>query len=203
MNRLNEFITNLASSEPLPGGGSAGALTGALAAALGEMMAGLTEGRERFLPVQAQVREIHARMAGLREIFQSLVQEDSEAYRSLLKAIRLPKATAEEALARGDAIEKAARNATETPLRTARAAVEVLEYLETLIEIGNPNARSDAAVGAQLAYASLKAGQYNILANIKALRNRSFAESCHREVSDLLLKANKILQHIDRQVAGS
>jgi formiminotetrahydrofolate cyclodeaminase len=200
MDGMNEFIKHLAAAEPLPGGGSAAALTGTLAAALGEMMAGLTEGREKFASVQVQVRKIHIKMADLRNTLQALVQEDSEAYKSLLIALRLPRETEEQKIIRGDAIEKAARIATETPLRTARAAFDVLENLKILMEVGNPNARSDVAVGAQLAYASLKGGQYNTLANIRGLRDASFADSCRIEISDLVLRGHKILQHINDRV---
>ena len=86
---------------------------------------------------------------------------------------------------------KPVRGATDTPLRTARAAFEVLECLKVLVEMGNPNARSDAAVGAQLAYASLKGAQYNILTNIRALKDESFVDGCRTEISDLMAGARK------------
>lgn len=200
MEGIEAFISSVAAAVPLPGGGSAAALAGALAAALGEMMAGLTEGREKFASIQSQVLEIHAKLAAFRNVLQALVQEDATAYKSLLNALRLPRETEEQRTARADAIEKSARGATMTPLRTARAAFEILEYLEILIEIGNPHAKSDVAVGAQLAYASLKGGQYNILANIRGLRDDSFADSCRGEITDLVLRGHKILQQIDKQI---
>ena len=150
---MEAFVARVAAAVPLPGGGSVAALTGALAAALGEMMAGLTEGREQFASVQVQVADIHAKLTACRSDLRTLVQEDSAAYQALLNAIRLPRETEEQRAVRAGAVEQALRGATETPLRTARAAFEALEYLKTLIEVGNPNARSDAAVGAQLAYA--------------------------------------------------
>ena len=203
MDDLKEFVTKLAAAEPLPGGGSAAALTGALAAALGEMMAGLTAGREKFAQVRLQIAEIHARMSALRTILQGLVLEDQAAYQALLQSLRLPKETAGQITSRGAAIEEAARLATESPLRTARASVEVLENLKVLIEIGNPNAKSDAAVGAQLAYASLKSGQYNVLANIGVLKDRSYAENCRLEISALVLRGQLLLQHIDGRMTGA
>lgn len=202
MEELDEFIATVAAAKPLPAGGSAAALAGALAAALGEMMAGLTEGRENFAAVQPQVRYIRGEMARLRKELRSLVQEDILAYRSLLNAMQMPREPEEQKTLRAQAIERSARDATITPLRTARAAVKVLEHLQILIEIGNPHARSDVAVGAQLAYASLKAGQYNTLANIRILKDMSFAESCRAEISDLLVKGQRVLESIDRQITG-
>lgn len=199
---MEAFVARVAAAVPLPGGGSVAALTGALAAALGEMMAGLTEGREQFASVQVQVASIHAKLTDCRSDLRTLVQEDSAAYQALLNAIRLPRETDEQRAVRAGAVEQALRGATETPLRTARAVFEALEYLKTLIEVGNPNARSDAAVGAQLAYASLKGAQYNILTNIRALKNESFANSCLLEISDLVRKGRETLRHIDKLLTG-
>jgi formiminotetrahydrofolate cyclodeaminase len=199
---MEAFVARVAAAVPLPGGGSVAALTGALAAALGEMMAGLTEGREQFASVQVQVASIHAKLTDCRSDLRTLVQEDSAAYQALLNAIRLPRETDEQRAVRAGAVEQALRGATETPLRTARAVFEALEYLKTLIEVGNPNARSDAAVGAQLAYASLKGAQYNILTNIRALKDASFANSCLREISDLVRRGRETLRHIDKLLTG-
>ena len=199
---MDAFVSSVAAAAPLPGGGSVAALTGALAAALGEMIAGLTEGRERFAPVQTQVVDIHAKLTECRSVLQTLVQEDSAAYQALLNAIRLPRETEEQRAVRAGAVEQAVRGATETPLRTARAVFKALEYLKTLIEVGNPNARCDAAVGAQLAFASLKGAQYNILINIRMLKDESFAGSCRLEISDLIGRGQEILRHIDKRITG-
>ena len=197
---MEAFVSSVAAAAPLPGGGSVTALTGALAAALGEMMAGLTEGRAQFASAQAQVTDIHAKLTHCRSVLRALVQEDSAVYQALLNAKRLPRETEEQRAVRAGAVEQALRGATETPLRTARAVFEALEYLKTLIEVGNPNARSDAAVGAQLAYASLKGAQYNILTNIRALKDEAFADSCRAEISDLIHRGRKTLRHIDKRI---
>jgi formiminotetrahydrofolate cyclodeaminase len=200
---LDEFLSSVAETSPLlPGGGSVAALAGALAAALGEMMSGVTEGRKKFASVDAKVREIHAKLTKLRDMLKHLVQEDSAAFKSLMDALKLPKESEEQKAARAEAMESATKAATETPLRIARAAVEVLEHLEVLVEAGNPNARSDAATGAQMAYASLKGAQYNILTNIRGLKDRAFAESCRAEVLDLVRRGQTILQQIDILAVG-
>jgi formiminotetrahydrofolate cyclodeaminase len=200
MQDIDAFISSIAAAAPLPAGGSAAALAGALAAALGEMMAGLTEGRETFASVQSQVHLIHAKLTSLRGMFRTLVLEDAAAYQSLLDAKRLPRETEVQKAARSDAIEQCTRGATETPLRMARIALEVLEYLKILFEIGNPHVKYDIATGVQLACAVLKSGQYNILANIRGMRDASFANSCGNEISDLVLRGSEILQQIERQV---
>jgi len=195
---MEEFISSVASSSPLlPGGGSVAALAGTLGAALGEMMSGLTEGRRRFESVDARVRDIHARLIRCRDALRALVEEDAAAFQVLYETVKLPKETDEQRAARSEAVEKATRTATETPMRIGRSAAEVLEHLRVLVEIGNPNARSDAATGAQLAFASVKGAQYNVLTNIPGLKDRAFAESCRKDITELVQRSEKILQQID------
>ena len=200
---MDEFVSKVAAAVPLPGGGSVAALAGTLAAALGEMMAGLTEGREKFASVQSRVVDVHVKLAVFRDELRELIQEDAAAYQALLNAIRLPRESEEQRAVRAGAIEKAVKGATETPLRTARAAFGVLECLKTLIELGNPNAKCDAAVGAQLAYASLNGARYNVLTNIRVLEDKSFATRCRTEISDLLLRARESLNRIDALVTDN
>lgn len=200
--RLDEFISSVADISPLlPGGGSVAALAGALAAALGEMMSGLTEGREEYAAVDAQVRAIHTKLRGFRDMLQKLVREDSDAFNSVMEALKLPKENEVQKAARMEALEKAVRAATETPLRAARFSAEILEHLQVLVRVGNPNARSDAAVGAQMAFASLKGAQYNIMANIRGLKDKEFGAKCQKEVSGLVQKGQVILQQVDTALA--
>lgn len=195
---IEQFVSEVASPNPvMPAGGSVAAVAGSLAAALGEMVSSLTEGRQKFASVDSRVREIHARLSASRETLSALVQEDSDAFNSLFDAMKMPKANEQQIAARAEAIEKTTRMATEAPMRTARAAAEALISLREMVEIGNPNARSDAATGAQMAYASLKGAHYNVLTNISGMRDKVFAENCRREISDLVRKGQEILQQID------
>lgn len=195
---LDEFISSVADISPLlPAGGSVAALAGELSAALGEMVSSLTEGRQKFAAVESQVRKIHARLSILRDELKALVKEDSAAFKCVMDALKLAKETEEQKAVRVEAVEAATKAATDTPLRTARASAEVMEHLGMLVEAGNPNARSDAATGVQMAYASLKAAQYNVLTNIRALNDRAFAERCRAEVMKLVLRGQDILQKVD------
>jgi glutamate formiminotransferase/formiminotetrahydrofolate cyclodeaminase len=193
----DEFVESVASPQPVPGGGSVAAFTASLAAALGEMVSGLTEGKKKFEGVDARVRELHDRLSEARAVLRGLVQEDSAAFEDVMRAIKLPKGTDQEKSARLAAMENATRHATDVPLRTARTAAEVLALLEELAGIGNPNARSDAATGAQLAGAALKGAQYNVLINIPGLKDAAFADACRKEMADLACKAQGSLQRID------
>ncbi len=194
---MTDFVASVAAAEAVPGGGSVAALAGSLGAALGEMVAGLTEGKRKYEAVESQVRAIHETLSVARARLQELVREDSAAYQGVVDAMKLPKEMDAQRAARADSLERATRQATEVPLRTARTALDVLEHLQILARIGNPNARSDAATGAQLAFAALKGAQYNVLINLDSLKDKAFAEECRRKVADLELKARVVLQSFD------
>ncbi len=194
---MDEFLSSVASSAPVPGGGSVSALAGSLAAALGEMVAGLTEGRKKYEAVEGQVREIRPRLARARSALQELVRADAEAYEHVMRAMKMPRDTPEQKVLRAAALEEATRGATEVPLRTARVAAEVVESLEILANIGNPNARSDAAVGVQLACAAIKGAQYNVIINLSGLGDAAFSARCREEAASLALNARSVLQRID------
>lgn len=194
---LAEFVDSVAAPEAVPGGGSVAALAASLAAALGEMVAGLTEGKKKYAAVEEQVRELHRRLGELRGALHKLVQKDAAAYLGVMAALKLPKQTDAEKSARAEALESATRAATEIPLRTARLAAEALGAVAALAEIGNQNARSDAATAAQLAFAALKGAQYNVLINVPGLQDRGFAESCRSEAEALALLGAATLQRVD------
>jgi glutamate formiminotransferase/formiminotetrahydrofolate cyclodeaminase len=200
---IEDFISSVSAPTPVPGGGSVSALAGSLAAALGEMVAGLTEGRKKFESVHQQAAELHGRLAAAAAELRELAKEDAQSYQAVIKAYGMPKETDEQQSARAEAIQCTTRLATEVPLRTARAAARTLDLLDSILTIGNPNARSDAAVGAQLAHAAVKGAQYNVLVNLSGLRDTAFAESCRSETSDLARKSASILERIDaRMIAG-
>ena len=200
---LEEFIRSVACTSPLlPGGGSVAALAGSLAAALGEMMSGVTEGRKKFTAVDSRVREIHAKLTKLRGTLGVLIQEDSVAFESAMDAFKLSRETEEQRVYRSKTIEKTLRFATDTQLRIARASFEVLGYLRVLIDIGNQNARCDAAVGMQMACASLKGAQYNILANTSIFGDNDCAKKCRTEVLDLVRRSQELLQQVDKIIIG-
>jgi formiminotetrahydrofolate cyclodeaminase len=164
------------------------------------MVAGLTMGKKKFASLQHRMEAVHAVLSGVRSILLGLVQEDASAYQAVVQALKLPKDTEEQKLERTEALHKAARSATEVPLRTARVASDVLRLLEELARSGNPNAISDAATGAQLAYAAIKGAQYNVLANLPGLDDRQFANACQSEVSALVQFAQERIGRIDNLV---
>ncbi|MBX9929354.1 MAG: glutamate formimidoyltransferase, partial [Gemmatimonadaceae bacterium] len=148
---MSGFIGRVASSAPVPGGGSVSALAGQLAAALAQMVAGLTVGKKKYAAVEAEMKALALDAVRLGERLGKLVEEDAAAYTLVSDAYKLPKDTAEQTTVRDAAIQRALVTAAEIPLETARAAAAVAALAATCAERGNSTAASDAGVAAMLA----------------------------------------------------
>ncbi len=170
---LTAWMDALASSEPAPGGGSAAALAGALAAALSAMVGRLTSTRKAYAAVAAEFQALTEEADRLRAELRRLADRDAEAYHAVMEAYRLPKATEAEAAARQAAIDRALLAAAEVPLMTARAARRVAALARRAAEAGNRNAVADAGVAALLARAALVGACYNVLINVNAMSDRA------------------------------
>jgi formiminotetrahydrofolate cyclodeaminase len=166
---VGELTRRLATSEPVPGGGSASALAGAMGAALVAMVVELTSGRPEAADHQAELDRIgSASAARWRELLE-LADRDAAAYAAVVAARRLPRGTEQERSARASSIVEATRLATRMPLATAVAASAVLDLAVTVAPIGNRNAASDAGVAAQLAAAALRGAALNVSINLPSL----------------------------------
>jgi glutamate formiminotransferase/formiminotetrahydrofolate cyclodeaminase len=176
-----EFIAAVASSEPVPGGGSVAAHVGALGAALAQMVAGLTAGRKKYVAVDARMREIAARASTLSAQLMALVKSDADAYTMVSAAYKLPKETDSDKSARAAAIERALVGASQTPLETARLCADVAALAAECARDGNSNAVSDAGVAALLAQAAAKGAGYNVRINAQSMTDRSVADQLVRD----------------------
>jgi formiminotetrahydrofolate cyclodeaminase len=166
---VGALTERLASSDPVPGGGSAAALAGAMAAALVAMVAELTSGRSEYAEHEAAVNELRVSALARRALLLELAEEDAVAYDSVVRARRLPKESESEREVRADALRSAMLDAARVPMRTAVVAGEVLELAERIAPIGNRNAVSDAGVAAQLAAAALRGALLNVRINLPYL----------------------------------
>ncbi|HLW01305.1 MAG TPA: cyclodeaminase/cyclohydrolase family protein [Ktedonobacterales bacterium] len=174
---LGNFLDQLASSAPTPGGGSVAALCGALSGALGSMVANLTLGREKYQDVEPAIREALEQSERLRAEFTQLINDDISAYGTLSAAYKLPKATPDEQAKRSAQIQETLKGAAEAPLRIAERARQALDLCRTLGEIGNTNVISDVGVAAITAHAALESAELNVLINLKAIKDQTLASA--------------------------
>ncbi len=183
---LDAFVDRLASSEPVPGGGSASAAAAALGAGLVAMVASLSVGRPKYAEHGPLLAAWLDRGRGLASRLLDLADEDAAAYATYSAALRLPKETDEERTVRSQALREAARVASEAPLRCVEACREVVEGAEALAGRSNANAASDLAVAALLTEAAARGAAANVLVNLPATGDDALAAELSVRVDDLL-----------------
>ena len=164
-----ELIERMATGDPIPGGGSAAALAGAMGAGLLRMVVALTSGRPAAAEDERELTEIAMAAANCQSELLNLVELDAVAYDGVIRARRLPRETELERETRAVQVAAATREATRAPLQTARLAEQVLSLAERLAPIGSRNAISDAGVGALLAVAALRGAVLNVQINLPYL----------------------------------
>jgi len=188
---LSGFVSSVASSSPTPGGGSVVAHAGALAAALAQMVAGLTAGRKKYAAVDAEMKKIGLEAAELGNSLAALVDADARAYTAVSDAYKLPKEPEEALVRRTAAITDALLGASRVPLETARACAAVAELAATVATKGNTNAVSDAGVAALLADAACRGAAYNVRINVAALDDKSLGEALVTEAQELVARTGR------------
>jgi glutamate formiminotransferase/formiminotetrahydrofolate cyclodeaminase len=200
---IKDFVAEVASGAPAPGGGAAAAHAASLGAALGEMIAHLTEGRDKYREVQSEVKDVLSELTPLRGRLSQAARVDAASFERVMQTRRLPQRTEDEAAARAHKIEAALKGAAIVPLEVASLAVQVMELLETLAEIGNPNALSDAATGAQLSLAAVASARYNVMVNIAEIEDEEFAAEHRSRADDLLERAREITSRVETLLMDS
>ena len=186
---LPELLDAFASNEPVPGGGSAAALAGAVGTSLLIMVAGLPTTRTGTPEEAADLAEASARLRHLRDAFASLVQEDSDAYAAVVAAMKLSKATDADKRARRAAVETAMHRATETPLETMRCCQQALRGAIIVAANGNRNAATDTASAVELLLAGLRSAALNVDVNIDSVSDAVFASRVAEERRQLAADA--------------
>ena len=171
---VREFIEQVASGEPVPGGGSVAAFAASLAAGLAEMVARHTLGRRNCPGLDETMSGLIERAAVLRARLLLAVDEDSEAYGRVLQAYRMAKASYDEKRIRHEAIQEALRGAARVPLLVAQMAMELLDLLSTAINEGSKNVVTDGLVGALLARSALLGAVANVRINLETIDEESF-----------------------------
>jgi formiminotetrahydrofolate cyclodeaminase len=183
---VGAFVERLASSEPVPGGGSASAVSAALAAALVAMVASLSQGRPKYAKHADLHRSSEAAGRSLASRFLALADEDAAAYARFAAALKLPRESEEEQAQRTAALKTAAGEAADVPLACVEACLEVVQVAESLAGRSNQNASSDLAVAALLGEAAARGAAQNVLVNLPSIGDEATARSMSSRVEALL-----------------
>lgn len=195
---VKQFLQDLGSAAPVPGGGSASALAAALAGNLYLMVVEVTLAKE---PDKAEVLgPVGQRLRALSDECAELVQADADAYDSVMQAYRLPKKTDEEKAARADQIQVATRKATLVPLQLAEKVMQLMQSSEEVARLGRMSCISDAGVGNCLALAAVMGGLLNVETNLPSLKDEEFVRATTGRVSALQEQCRQAFDRLQQVV---
>jgi methenyltetrahydrofolate cyclohydrolase len=199
---IDGFVARLASSDPVPGGGSASAIAAALGASLVTMVASLTTGRPKYVdhePMLAWALDIGPKLS---DRFLVLADEDAEAYAGYAAALKMPRETDVEIEARKQAMQAAARRASEAPLRCLEACLDLVAAAEALAGRTNPNAASDVDVAALLGEAAARGAAANVLINLSSTGDPAYEGTTTARVTELLAAIEDLASQAHQAVAS-
>lgn len=186
---LQDFILETAGSEPVPGGGSISALNGAIAGALAQMVANLTIGKKRYVEVEEEMRQLASKAEALRTELVADIDRDSDAYRLVFEAFKLPKETDEEKAYRTAQIQERTKLAANIPMAVARRAHELLSLAEVVVAKGNSNAITDGCVAMMCARTAVLGALLNVRINLTSITDEAFVRALAEEADRLEVDA--------------
>lgn len=199
---ISVFLETLSAKSPIPSGGGALALSGALGAALGCMVTNLTVGKQKYAQYEDELQALLKALEEARNSFSALADADEAAFLPLSEAYRLPKATEAERAARGRVMEERLNGACAVPMQTLSLCLKTLRHLERLSEIGTRLAVSDAGIAAKLLQAAAGSAYLNVLINTKEMADRARAEALDNEAVFLYKESDALSERIYEYVCG-
>ena len=194
---IQEFLDVLSSKEPVPGGGGASALAGALGNALGQMVANLTIGKKKYALVEDEIKELAERMKGIQGQFSALADQDAKVFAPLAKCYSLPSGTEEE---KAEVMEARLLEASLVPMEIMEKAWEMLEIMDILADKGSRMAVSDVGVGVQFIRTALLGAVMNVYINTKSMKNREKAEEMNEKAERLIKEGTEAADRIYQKV---
>ncbi len=189
---MNEFIEKAASNSPTPGGGNVSAVIATLAASMVSMVANLTIGKKGYEEVQDQAKKAADDLKGIIETLKDLTAKDMAVFSKFMEALRMPKDTEEQKATRTEAMQQAAKTATEVPMEICRQCLEVLKIAVPLATYGNKGAISDVGVGAYVAEAALRSAMLSVDINLPGIKDPAFVEKYRAERRQLFADADEM-----------
>lgn len=197
---VKDFVDELASKSPAPGGGSIAALSASLASSLASMVFNLTVGKKEYMEYEDKLKkdidESLQKVGILKDQFLELMEKDTNAFLSLMKAFKMPKSTEEEVKIRKEKISEGNKQSLQIPLEVANKAYEIYKYIYIAVMYGNKNALSDAGVAASLTEAAVEGAILNVKINIMGLKDESYKNDLRDKCNVLLEKSKKRKEEI-------
>lgn len=201
-NSCESFVNILASKEPVPGGGGAASLVGAIGAALGDMVCSLTVGKKKYAGVQDEILALKEEYASLEKELLHLVSEDAKVFEPLSKAYGLPKETEEEKAYKEKVMEEVLKEACGVPIKIMESCCKAIDLVKRTAEIGTAIAISDAGCAAACLRGALMSASLNVFINTKSMRNREYAEDLENHANEMINSYAPVCDEIFDSVLG-
>ena len=198
-----EFVSVLASNAPVPGGGGAAALVGAIGTALGNMVGSLTVGKKKYADVEEEMVTLKAKCDAIQADLLSLIAKDAEVFAPLARAYGLPKETEEERAYKAKVLEECTVNACSVPMAIMEKCCEAIEAIARFAAKGSRLAVSDAGCGAACCKAALQSASLNVFINTKSMQNRAVAEDLNARANAMLDQYCPLADEIFAQVRAN
>jgi glutamate formiminotransferase/formiminotetrahydrofolate cyclodeaminase len=202
--KVSNFLNELASNSPTPGGGSVAALAGALGAALISMVGNLTVGKKKYEDVEEDIKKILSSSEKLRYELSQLIEDDVKVFNNFMATYKMPKETEDEKKIRTEKMQEALIKAAKVPLRVAYKCLDILSLSKEVAEKGNINVVSDAGVAALMAEAALESAILNVKINLKMIKDEKTKEELSSSIQELLLKEKgqkeKVLEIVEKKI---
>ncbi len=199
--KLAEFLEETASKEPVPGGGSVAAMSGATAAALTEMVANLTIGKKKYAEVEEEMKVIAKAASSLRIKLLQAVDDDAESFNFVMQAFKMPRETTAQVDLRKIQIQNNTKKAALVPLEVAEKAFSMMGMIDKVVEKGNAMAVTDGAVAAMMARTAVLGALYNVKINLASIKDQEFvtkiSEKVERLEAEVVTKEKEILGKVD------
>lgn len=199
-----EFVDVLASKAPVPGGGGASALVGAIGMALGNMVGSLTVGKKKYADVEADIITLKEKATALQGEFLRLVEEDAKAFEPLSKAYAMPRATEEEKAEKARVMAIVLKEACAVPMEIMEKCCEAIDVIEEFAAKGSALAISDAGVGVVFCKAALLGASLNVFINTKSMEDKEYAASLNEKadkmITDYSKKADEIFAAVNARL---
>ena len=201
---IRQYVTEAASGDPTPGGGSVSAVAASLGAALTSMVYNLTEGKKVYKELDEKSRnEMDGNFEEIKKSIEKLnffVDEDTKAFDDVMKAFKMAKETDEDKEKRTEAIQAGYKKALECPLECAKECKRVLELQETFADNGNVHAITDVGVGALLAYTGLEGSLLNVTINLNSIKDDAYRMAKEKEVEEVLTAGKELKEKLMAKV---
>ena len=199
-----EFVEVLASKAPVPGGGGASALVGAIGMALGNMVGSLTVGKKKYADVEADILALKEKATALQADFLRLVEADAEAFEPLAKAYGMPRETEEEKAEKARVMAIVLKDACAVPMEIIEKCCEAIDVIEEFAAKGSALAISDAGVGVVFCKAALLGASLNVFINTKSMADKEYAASLNEKadkmIADYSKKADEIFAAVNARL---